>query len=109
MRIGLRSIFLLYLNSFKVCFKSHHFIYQITKLQPPLPMPIPTPQENSVIVPTLTFLSKRSLSLSVTSVASIDPCLTLKTSPTISTSIVHSKLDYCNSLFLNLDSTQIQH
>ena len=24
----------------------------------------------------------------------------------IATSIVHSKLDYCNSLFLNLDSTQ---
>src|SRR6218665_3795417 len=27
---------------------------------------------------------------------------------TIATSIVHSKLDYYNSLFLNLDSTQIQ-
>src|SRR6218665_2403223 len=26
---------------------------------------------------------------------------------TIATSIVHSKLDYCNSLFLSLDSTQI--
>src|SRR6218665_3848764 len=29
------------------------------------------------------------------------------TASTIATSIVHSKLDYCNSLFLNLDSTQI--
>src|SRR6218665_2403711 len=40
--------------------------------------------------------------------AASDPCLTLKLHPTIATSIVHSKLDYCNSLFLNLDSTQIQ-
>ena len=31
-----------------------------------------------------------------------------KTVSNIATSIVHSKLDYCNSLFLNLDSTQIQ-
>ena len=31
-----------------------------------------------------------------------------KTDSTIATSIVPSKLDYCNSLFLNLDSTQIQ-
>src|SRR6218665_1952805 len=33
--------------------------------------------------------------------------LDFKTASTIATSIVHSKLDYCNSLFLNLDSTQI--
>src|SRR6218665_1189809 len=33
---------------------------------------------------------------------------TSKTASTIATSIVHSKLDYCNSLFLNLDSTQMQ-
>src|SRR6218665_1836217 len=44
---------------------------------------------------------------SVTS-AAYDPCLTFKTASTIATSIVNSKLDYCNSLFLNLDSTQIQ-
>src|SRR6218665_1570452 len=31
-----------------------------------------------------------------------------KTAFTIATSIVHSKIDYCNSFFLNLDSTQIQ-
>src|SRR6218665_3591772 len=35
--------------------------------------------------------------------------LDFKTASTIATSIVHSKLDYCNSLFLNLDSTQIQY
>ena len=31
----------------------------------------------------------------------------LKTASTIATSIVHAKLDYCNSLFLNIDVTQI--
>src|SRR6218665_3245768 len=36
------------------------------------------------------------------------PMLDSKTASTIATSIVQSKLDYCNSLFLNLDSTQIQ-
>jgi len=34
--------------------------------------------------------------------------LDFKTASTIDTSVVHSKLDYYNSLFLNLDSTQIQ-
>src|SRR6218665_1952386 len=38
----------------------------------------------------------------------IRPMLYFKTASTIATPIVHSKLDYCNSLFLNLDSTQIQ-
>src|SRR6218665_2622849 len=37
----------------------------------------------------------------------IRPMLDFKTVSTIATSIVHSKLDYCNSLFLSLDSTQI--
>src|SRR6218665_1434369 len=35
------------------------------------------------------------------------PMLDLKTASTIATSIVHAKLDYCNSLFLNIDLTQI--
>jgi len=38
----------------------------------------------------------------------IRPMLDFKTASNIATSIVHSKLDYCNSLFLNLDSTLIQ-
>src|SRR6218665_3361917 len=38
----------------------------------------------------------------------IQPMLDFKTASIIVTSIVHSKLDYCYSLFLNLDSTQIQ-
>jgi len=33
--------------------------------------------------------------------------LDFKTASTIATSIVHAKLDYCNSLFLNIDITQI--
>src|SRR6218665_1378924 len=33
--------------------------------------------------------------------------LDLKTASTIATSIVHAKLDYCNSLFLNIDVTKI--
>src|SRR6218665_905541 len=36
----------------------------------------------------------------------IRPKLDLKTASTIATSIVHAKLDYCNSLFLNIDVTQ---
>ena len=31
----------------------------------------------------------------------------LKTASTIATSILHAKLDYCNSLFLNIDVTQM--
>src|SRR6218665_48753 len=38
----------------------------------------------------------------------IQPMFDSKTASIIATSIVHSKLDYCNSLFNNLDSTQIQ-
>src|SRR6218665_1878276 len=34
-------------------------------------------------------------------------CITFETASTIATSIVHSKLDYCNSLFLSLESIQI--
>src|SRR6218665_2455177 len=37
----------------------------------------------------------------------IRPMLDLKTASTMATSIVHAKLDYCNSLFLNIDTTQI--
>jgi len=33
--------------------------------------------------------------------------LDLKTASTIATSIVHAKLDYCNSLLVNIDLTQI--
>src|SRR6218665_3025198 len=36
------------------------------------------------------------------------PMLDFKTASTIATSSVHSKLDYCNSPFLNLYSTQRQ-
>ena len=35
------------------------------------------------------------------------PYLSLETASTIGASLVHSKLDYCNSLFINLPSTEI--
>ena len=39
----------------------------------------------------------------------IRPYLDSKTAPTISTAIVHSKLDYCNSLYHNLPVTNSPH
>src|SRR6218665_3593591 len=50
----------------------------------------------------------RSCFMHIPDLRRIRPILDSKTASTISTCIVHSKLDYCNSLFLNLDSTQIQ-
>jgi hypothetical protein len=38
----------------------------------------------------------------------IRPMLTFKTASTIATSIIHSKLDYCNSLFCNIDDKEIK-
>ena len=37
----------------------------------------------------------------------IRPYLDLKTASTVTTSIVHSKLDYCNSLYFNISKSQI--
>src|SRR6218665_2322471 len=37
----------------------------------------------------------------------IRPMVDRKSASSIVTSIVHAKLDYCNSLFLNIDTTQI--
>src|SRR6218665_3058756 len=50
----------------------------------------------------------RSRFMHIRDLRRIRPMLDFKTASTIATSIVHSKLDYCNSLFLSLDSTQIQ-
>src|SRR6218665_1259490 len=49
----------------------------------------------------------RSCFIHIRDLRRIRPMLDFKTASTIATSIVHSKLDYCNSLFLSLDSTQI--
>ena len=38
----------------------------------------------------------------------IRPYLDFKTASTIATSIVHSKLDYCNSLYYNLPQSEIK-
>src|SRR6218665_2444292 len=37
----------------------------------------------------------------------IQPMFDFKTASTITTSIVHAKLDYCSSCFINFESTQI--
>src|SRR6218665_820294 len=50
----------------------------------------------------------RSCFMHIPDLRRIRPMLDSKTASTIATSIVHSELDYCNSLFLNLDSTQTQ-
>src|SRR6218665_157889 len=50
----------------------------------------------------------RSCFMHIRDLRRIRPMLDFKTASSIVTSIVHSKLDYCKSLFLNLDSTQIQ-
>src|SRR6218665_273950 len=50
----------------------------------------------------------RSCFMHIRELRRIRPMLDFKTAPTIATSIVHSKLDYCNSFFLNLDSTKMQ-
>jgi len=39
----------------------------------------------------------------------IRPYLDFKTASTIATSIVHSKLDYCNSVYYNLPKSQTNH
>jgi len=42
-----------------------------------------------------------------TQLRSIGPYLDLKTANTISTSVIHAKLDYCNSLHYNLSEYQL--
>src|SRR6218665_2727299 len=49
----------------------------------------------------------RSCFIHIRDLRRIRPMLNLKTASTIVTSIAHAKLDYCNSLFLNIDVTQI--
>src|SRR6218665_967505 len=49
----------------------------------------------------------RSCFMHIRDLRRIRPMLGFKTASTIATSIVHSKLDYCNSLSLILDSTQV--
>ena len=49
----------------------------------------------------------RSCFMHIRDLHRIRPMLDLKTASTIATSIVHAKLNYCNSLFLNIDVTQI--
>ena len=57
----------------------------------------------------ITALSK-SCNFHIRQLHCIRPFLDIKTANTIATSIVHSKLDYCNSLYYNLPHSQLlQH
>src|SRR6218665_3028074 len=59
--------------------------------------------------PHLSFSNlSRSCFIHIPDLRRIPPMLDFKTLPTIANSSVCSKQDYCNSLFLNLDSPQIQ-
>src|SRR6218665_3655649 len=60
--------------------------------------------QNLSISDHITHLS-RSCFMHILDLRRIRPMLDLKTASTIATSIVHAKLDYCNSLFLNIDIT----
>jgi len=56
------------------------------------------------------FLTRYQLCLNPATHISVNciwPYLDHKTASTIATSIVHSKLDYCNSLYYNLSNTQL--
>src|SRR5258706_199662 len=54
----------------------------------------------------LTYLNLVSLLFVILDVFAIY-ALDLNTAKTIATSLVHSRLDYCNSLFLNLPSSEL--
>ena len=56
----------------------------------------------------ISALSKSSYS-HIRQLRCIRPDHDLKTASTIAASIVHSKLDYCNSLYFNLPKSQINH
>src|SRR6188768_1057944 len=80
-----------------------------------LPVPDPTREIQTRTAPFdqnlsfsdhITHLS-RSCFMHIRDLRRIRPILDFKTSSTIATSIVHAKLDYCNALFLNIDTTQI--
>src|SRR6218665_2344361 len=70
-------------------------------------IPIFSFSQHPILQPHLQPLS-RSCFMHIRDLLRIRPMIDSKTASTIATSIVHSKLDYCNSLFLNLGSTQIQ-
>ena len=63
---------------------------------------------NTSVFPTRSHLSPNlAITISVSFAVSVRPYLDTKTASTIATSIVHSKLDYCNSLYHNLPKFQI--
>jgi len=49
----------------------------------------------------------KSCFLSIRDLRRIKNSIDLTTAKTIATSLIHSKVDYCNSLYLNLPRTQL--
>ena len=93
-------------------------IYKILNPTLSLPANTPIPPTDSarnlgIIFDTHLTFSKQISSLTSTcyyhirDLRRIRHCLDFKTASTIATSLVHSKLDYCNSLYLNLPNSQI--
>src|SRR5258706_511679 len=54
----------------------------------------------------ISYISKSCFSL-VRDLRRIRSTLDINTAKTIATSLVHSRLDYCNSLFLNISSSEL--
>ena len=62
---------------------------------------------NMLVLCSLQYALSKSCYSHICQLRCIRPYLDHKTGSTIATSIVHSKLDYCNSLYYNLPNTQL--
>ena len=86
-----------------------------SQTDPTLPTPYSSPVRNLGVIfdKNLTFSDhitqlSRTCYMHIRDLRRLRPILNYKTACTIATSIVHSKLDYCNSLFHEIDSLQIK-
>ena len=82
-------------------------------LTSPAPYSSPVRNLGIIIDKNLTFSDhisqlSRTCYMHIRDLRRLRPILDYKTACTIATSIVHSKLDYCNSIFYNIDSSQIK-
>ena len=84
-----------------------------TDLTSPVPYSSPVRNLGIIFDKNLTFSDhitqlSRTCYMHIRDLCRLRPILDYKTACTIATSIVHSKLDYCNSLFYNIDSSQMK-
>ena len=79
------------------------FFFHQTLPQPLLTLLVTLVSSSTQILPSLNkSLPYLVLAITTSATLAISDILDLKTASTITTSIVHSKLNYCNSLYLNL-------